>query len=255
MQFKEFRHYVEGDDIRHMSWTVTARTGKATLKLYEEDRELNIVAVVDVSGSSQFGQRARKIDMYTELLALLGLSTTHNQDNFGTLLFNDAPMDYLPPRRAANYIHTALAKLEKQSLDNKKSDIRPALKYLCHALKTPSIVILISDFAMPDFHQELRLLSQKHEPILLHCYDDAERGMGKQDGIYEVWDPEEGGYDLLDTGSPEVRNVLNLNFFKRSDELQKLARNCKSDYLTLSVEDDYLQRLVHFFRNRGNLRG
>src|SRR5262249_49661131 len=115
MQFKEFRHYQEGDDIRHMSWTVTARTGRATMKVYEEERELNVVLAVDVSGSSLFGLMAqRKIDMYAELLAVMGLAAVKSGDNLGLLLFNDQPVHYLPPRRTRDHVKVALTKLLEQ---------------------------------------------------------------------------------------------------------------------------------------------
>jgi uncharacterized protein (DUF58 family) len=254
MQFKEFRHYEPGDDIRHMSWSVTARTGKATVKTYEEERELNVVLMVDVSGSSLFGAaRKRKIDMYAELVALIGLAAIRSGDNVGLMLFNDAPVVYLPPRRTREQVMTAVSHVLEQPLKGAKSDFAPALRYLLSVLKQRALVIALSDFWVPPFEQEITQIGRKHEMVLLHCYDDAERGTVSK-GIFEVWDPETGDFLLLDTGSKRVRKHLAEHHTHMTNELEALCTKSNADYLTLSVEDDYLQRLVHFFRRRGPSR-
>lgn len=255
MQFKEFRHYEAGDDIRHMAWTVTARTGRATVKVYEEERELDVLLLIDVSGSSLFGMnQTRKIDMYAELVALVGLAAVRTGDKVGVLLFNDQAGYYLPPKRNRSQVLVALTHLLNQPFQKQKSDIRPALKYARSVLRNRSLIMILSDFMVPDFDEEFLVLSRHNEVIMLHCYDDAERGMGIRGGVFEVYDPESGDFLLLDGNSASARRALAENHMNLSNKLEDLTKKGRADYLCLSLEDDYLQRLVQFFRNRGPAR-
>lgn len=254
MQFKDFRHYEPGDDIRHMSWPVTARTRRPTIKTYEEERELDVVIAIDVSGSSLFGYRGvRKLDMYAELSALLSLAAIRSGDNAGVLLFNEKPGFYLPPRRSRNQVMVGLGQLLGCEMQGARSDLRSALSFLQGVLKNKALILILSDFLVPEFETELRALSKKHELVLLHGFDDAERGMNLH-GVHEIWDPETGEIFLLDGNSRQTRRLLADFHIKLSNRLEDLARRSRADYLTLSVEDDYLQRLVHFFRRRGPSR-
>ena len=254
MQFKEFRHYEPGDDIRHMSWAATARTGKATLKVYEEERELDVVIAVDVSGSSLFGLSGKnKIQVYGELLALLGLAAIHSGDNLGAFYFSDQPQKYLPPSRTRQSLLVALRELLAQPLEGQKSDLKAPLRYLDRLLPHRTILILISDFLFPDFQNELLRLSKKHEVILVHCTDDAERGQGLK-GVYEVADPETGETYLLDGNSAKVRRDLAQYQVELRNRLEAVCQSTRADYLSLNMEDDYIRRLVQFFRNRGPAR-
>jgi len=254
MQFKEFRHYEPGDDVRHMSWPVTARTGRATIKTYEEERELDVMILVDVSGSSLFGlSRKRKVDMYAELVALIGMAAIRSGDSVGALLFSDKPGRYFQPRKAQSQLLVTLGEILAQPFDGAGSDLRPAFGYLQNVLKNRSLIVVLSDFWVPAFEKELRQLSRKHEIVLLHCYDDAERGYGLS-GVYEVRDPETGQYTLLDGNSKKTKRLLSEQHTNLSNTLEKVGRTCRADYLSLSVEDDYLQRLVNFFKRRGPSR-
>ncbi len=255
MQFKEFRQYEAGDDIRHMSWSTTARTGKATLKVYEEERELDVLVAVDVSGSSLFRMSGEsKIHMYGELVALLGMAAIRSGDNFGAFFFTDEPLRYLPPSRTRNSLLLALRELLAQPLEGKQSDLRKPLVYLDKLLKHRTILVLISDFLAPDFQTELTRLAKRHEVILMHCYDDAERGYGL-DGVYEVSDPETGEQYLLDGNSRQVRRELARIQSGLRERLEGVCQSTRSDYVSLSIEDDYVRRLVQFFRNRRPARG
>lgn len=254
MQFKEFRHYEAGDDIRHMSWPVTARTGRATVKVFEEERELDILLMIDVSGSSLFGIGAkRKIDMYADLAALIGLAGVRSGDNVGALFFNDQSGLYLPPARSRSQVLVTLTHLLNQPLKDQASDLRPALLHAESVLRNRSLILVLSDFLVPDFEQELRLLSRRHEVILLHCFDDAERGMGLK-GVFEVRDPETGEYWLLDGNSPTTRRQLAEYQVRLSHKLEDVSRKARADYLCLSLKDDYFQRMVQYFRGRGPAR-
>lgn len=254
MQFKEFRHYEPGDDIRHMSWPVTARTGRATLKVFEEERELNVMVLVDTSGSSAFQyQGKRKIDMYLEAVALIGLASIEAGNKFGMLSFHNAPGDYLPPSRHRDQVKLVLAHLGAEPLEGKQSDLKPAFRYLQKVLKQRALVIILSDFLLPDFGAELAQMTKRNELILFHGVDDAERG-DKMRGVFEVCDPETGEFLLLDANSAEMRGWMLEKQTKARNELENLAKRNRADYLTLSVQDDYLQRIVHFFGNRGASR-
>ena len=251
MQFKEFRRYEPGDDIRHLSWTVTARTGHPTVKLYEEERELNVLLLIDVSGSSLFAVKDRpRLEMYSELVALIGFAAIRSGDSFGMLLFSDEPHAYLPPSRTRHQVSVAIRKLLGEPFRGKKSDLRPALTHLRRGLRRKTLVMVLSDFLLPSFSSELSPLCGFHDMILLHCYDDAERGqLGP--GVLEARDPETGEIFLLDGNSKRVRNHLAQHQLQLSQTLEDSCRELGADYLPLSAEDDYLQRLVHFFRNRG----
>jgi len=253
MQFKEFRHYEPGDDIRHMAWPVTARTGRATVKVYEEERELDVILVVDTSGSSAFGRNTkRKVDMYAELVALVGLAAVKSGDKVGVLLFDEGPKNFLPPRRSRANVLAALTQLLSEPLTGRRSDLRATLSYLESVLHCRSLILILSDFFTPSFETEFARLTRQHEVILLHGTDDMERGMGME-GVYEVCDPETGEFYPLDGRSKTVRCHLAENQLLLTEKLQNLVAET-SDYLLLSVEDDYLQRLVRFFKQRGPAR-
>lgn len=253
MQFKDFRPYTFGDDVRHISWQVTARTGQTTLKTFEEDKELNLILLIDVSGSSLFGiSKRRKIEMYQELLTLFGLAASKNNDNFGALLFNNQPVQFFPPRKSRSHVFLTLTKLAEQPLEGKKSDLRTALQYVSHSTQTPSLIFIISDFWVPDFQEELKLLTKRHKAVLIHCFDDAEKGSFLH-GIYEAKDPETGESFLIDGSSKKLQNDLRNQFMKNSQRIESFARNTRSDYLPLSIQDDYLQRVVRHFNYRGSV--
>jgi uncharacterized protein (DUF58 family) len=255
MQFKEFRHYEPGDDIRHMSWQVTARTRRATIKTYEEEREIDVVLVVDTSGSSIFGaQGKRKIDMYAEIVALIGLSAVRSGDNLGLLLFSDSPGLFLPPKRTRNQVPVAVASLLAAKLSGEKSDLARVLPYLQSVLKNRSLIFVISDFLLPEFETWLTPVAKRHELVLIQGYDEAERGRGLS-GVHEVCDPETGQFFVLDTQSERTKRRLLESHLKHSRRLEQTAKNAKADFLSLSVQDgDYLQKLVYFFKQRGPSR-
>ncbi|MBI4403710.1 MAG: DUF58 domain-containing protein [Deltaproteobacteria bacterium] len=251
MQFKEFRHYQAGDDIRHMSWLVTARTGKPTIKVYEEERELDIVCLVDSSGSSLFGyQNKRRIEMIGELVALVGLAAIRSGDNFGMLLFANEPGQYLPPNRNRNQIQLATTLVLQSPSTGKTSQLGMAIERILTTLKRRSIVMIFSDFFVPPFETQFHMLTAKHETILVHCYDDAERGQDLS-AVHAVCDPETLTFSVLDGRSKVLQRALAQQHTAMTSYLEQLCRNRAADYLCLSSQDDYFQRLVHFFRSRG----
>ena len=254
MQFKEFRHYESGDDIRHMSWTVTARTGKPTIKVYDEERELDVLCLVDLSGSSLSGISAKcRRDMYAELVMLLGLAALRAGDKFGLLFFHDKVDLYLHSKRSKNQVLAGTARLLAQPLELRRSDLRSALKHVDTVLKNRSLIIVLSDFLLPPFEQELVRLCASHELILVHCFNDLERGHAPH-AVFEARDPESGEFFLLDTHSRETRHALARAQLELMDNLQSLAHRNRASTLSLSLQDDYFKRLILFFRHRGASR-
>ncbi|MBI1861135.1 MAG: DUF58 domain-containing protein [Deltaproteobacteria bacterium] len=254
MQFKEFRPYEPGDDIRHMSWTVTARTGRPTVKIFEQERELDVILMVDTSGSSLLGgSRKRKIDMYAEVAAMIGLSAIDAGDNFGLMLFNESVTSYLPAAHRRDQVRTALTQLLGETPRGKKADISVAVEFAARMLPHRSLTMILSDFWVPAFEEALTAAARRHEFILLNGFEDEERGQGLN-GLHELTDPETGDIYLLDGRSPKTRQKLQTVFVDHLAHVEGIAERTRSGCLSLSVEDDYVQRLVLYFERRGPVR-
>jgi uncharacterized protein (DUF58 family) len=249
MQFKEFRHYEAGDDIRHMSWTVTARTGKPTLKTYEEERELDIILVTDVSSSTLSNVGASRLHLFSELASVIGLATLGSGDHFGLLLFDSVLKLYLPPRKNRNQLLSALTHLLGYQSFGNQSDIRSTLIYLRRILKKKTVIVVLSDFWMPKFDQELAELTQKHEVVLIRTSNAWERGESSE-GVFELYDPENQRKVIIDTFSKSVRNDLKENFLSQQRNLVEVCQKTRSRFLALNQNEDYLQKMVRFFGNR-----
>ncbi|NBT58429.1 DUF58 domain-containing protein, partial [bacterium] len=231
MQFKEFRPYEIGDDPRHISWTTTAKTGKPILKLYEEEREINVFILVDVSGSTLFGSGARrKIDMYSEVIALLAMGAIKSNHRVGSLFFNNEVRQFIPPTRNKDEILQSLNTLLNRESLNRTSDLRPPLGFCQNVLKQKSLLFIVSDFLLPSFKNELLPLSSKHEIILLQGYDDSERLLSGR-GISEVCDPESGEFFLLDAESNFFRKALTSFYTSFVNQLEETAAACQADFL------------------------
>lgn len=249
MQFKEFRPYEPGDDIRHINWQVTARTGKPTVKIYEEERELNVVAVVDASGSTAVGTSRPKFSMYAEITALLGLGAVRAGDPFGLALFSNRMLAHLPARRSAEHVRQAMESVNESARQGQRSDIRPVLGHLRRALKNRSLVVILSDFALPAFDVELRTLATRHEIVLLQGLDACEQGQ-RISGVYRTRDPETGAFGLLDAGSKPARAQLGAQQTELEERLKDLGRGTGADFLRVRTNEDYLGALVRFFHQR-----
>lgn len=254
MQFKEFRPYEPGDDIRHMSWSVTARTGRATVKVFEQERELDVVLMVDTSGSSLLGSSSKKkIDMYAEVVAMIGLSALGAGDNFGLILFNDTVASYLPATHTRDQVRIALTQLLAETPAGKKSNIVNAVEFAARALPHRSLTMILSDFWAPPFEEALSVATRRHEFILLHGYDDLEKGP-EPGHLHEFQDPETGDTYIIDGRSRRTQREVQKVFVQHRTEVESIAERTRSSCLSLSVEDDYVQRLVLFFEQRGPTR-
>ena len=254
MQFKDFRPYEPGDDIRHMSWGVTARTGKPTIKLYETERELDVIALIDTSGSSLFGSAGkRKIDMYADVVALLGLCSISSGDNFGAVLFNDSVTHFIKPTRKRDQVLLTLTHILASEPQGKKADLSYAIQFASQSAKHRCLLIILSDFWVPPFESALGSASKRHECILLQGYADEEAGSGIS-GLGDYRDPETGEIYLIDGNSKATQQTLQTTHFKHQSALETTAAQFNCDFLGLSTQDDYVQRLVLFFERRGPTR-
>jgi len=250
IQFSDFRPYEWGDDIRHISWSTTAKTGKVILKSYEEEKELNLYLLIDISGSSLFGSsKRRKIDMYCEVSFVLGMAALKHGFRVGLVLFDREVKKTLPLTRRKEDFLRSLQPVSELDLLEHQSDLQPALTFLDKDLKQRSLLVILSDFLMAPFRNELLKLSRKHDIILLRGYDDAEQAIAAR-GIVEICDPESGDFFLFDTESPQSRKALHHFYASFSNQLETIANDCQADLLPLSVQDDYLQRLVVYFDHR-----
>lgn len=252
MHFKEFRHYEFGDDIRHMSWAVTARTGRPTIKVFEEDRQLNVQCFVDCSGSSFFGSGGmRRVDAYAEMLLILGLATTEGGDTFSSLFFDEGVRLWNPPARNREKVLMSCGLLLEQKLLGRPSDLRGALSYASQATRGRSIWILLSDFLMPNFQKELRIACQRHEVILLHCSDAWDQGT-QIEGLVEVWDPELGEFHLLDANRSRVRERLRQFYAEHSENVRQIALQAGAEYYPIEIQPQFARKLVDVFHKRSS---
>tara|TARA_Y100000741_G_C18215397_1_gene543520 strand:+ start:89 stop:967 length:879 start_codon:yes stop_codon:yes gene_type:complete len=252
MTFSEVREYVPGDDIRAIDWNVTAKTGKPHIKIFEEERELSVLILIDVSSSGMFGSRKNlKIDVAVEIAAMLSFSAIKNNDKVGLALFSDSIEKYIPPKKGKKHVLRLITDIINHDFDsnNKKTSIKNAIDFANKISKRKSVIFLISDFIDNDFFDELKFLNFKHDLVGLQIYDVFERDFPNI-GLINIYDSETGKKTWIDTSSKKNRE----NFIKNSNsKLDLFSRKCKNigfDLLQISTDDDYVKFLMQFFRRR-----
>lgn len=250
MSFAEFREYVPGDDVRDISWGITARTGKTHIKRYDEERELTTILVVDVSGSGDFGSgEFCKGEILVHLAALLGFSANKNNDRVGLLLFSDQVEHFVPPKKGNGNIHRILRDLLYIKPKSKKTNLVPAIEHLQSVLKKQANVFILSDFYCSDYDKKLRQLSNKHDVTCLVIQDDLEVDL-----------PEVGLVDFHDAETDEVFTIDTSNSYFRSQYkamIEKENRERKSSLIRSGVQlveipsnDKYVDALISYFKKR-----
>lgn len=254
MTFSDFREYVAGDDIRHISWPLMARTGKPYIKKFDEERELQIMLCVDISGSTSFGSgEFSKRDRMVHVAATLALSAIKNGDEVGLVLFSDFVEHYLPPQKSRGQVQRMLRDLAFFEPKHNQTKISVAADFLQGVLKKKTVVFFISDFMDSGFNQSLKLLGRKHDVIACRMEDEFESQLPSI-GLVELWDPESEEELLVDTSSQEFKKSLqNL----RQKDLQAKAQELKSsqvDIIELSNQKDFYKPIVQFFAKRGRRR-
>lgn len=250
MTFADFREYVPGDDVRSISWPLTARTGKPYIKTFEEERELTLILAVDVSGSSDFGTGPYfKGEVMTHMAALLAFSAVKNNDQIGLLLFSDQVEHFVPPKKGRGHVHRLLRDLFYYKPKSHRTKLSAGFSYLQGILKKRATVFVFSDFMDQGFEQSLRLLGRKHDVVACVVNDAAEYSLPSM-GVIEVQDAETGEIVTVDTSSQSFRTQYEEAVAKRKDARDRLLRLAQVERVDVKSSEDYVNPLVAFFKKR-----
>lgn len=257
MTFSEVREYQYGDPIRSIDWNVTARFNKPYIKVFDEERELTVMLLVDVSGSNEFGTRSRlKRELMTELAAVLAFSAIENNDKIGVIFFSDRVEKFIPPKKGKKHILRIILELLEFKPVNQGTNIAEALRFLTHAIKKRSTVFVISDFMLNSIgdigtlRDSLRIANRKHDLIALQTTDPGERHL-PDIGLVKMLDPETGKSAWFDTSSRKVRSYYDNWWNKVQNELDTAFRTGGIDYVSLLTTQDYVSPLIQLFKKRG----
>lgn len=250
MSFSEVRRYAFGDDVRAIDWNVTARTGEPHIKVFEEERQLSLLLIADISASMRTGAEA-KSDWLTELCATLAFSAEANHDKTGLLLFDDKPGLYLPPRKGRNQtLRIVRELLHGAALSHARhTGLAEALQYAHRVLRQRSVCVIVSDFIGDDFTPALRALSRRHDCIGIHLWDRLERELPDV-GLARVRDAERGRDLWIDTTEPETRREWTRQFDARMATLHRIFAGAKADWVSVETGKDFLPTLLGLFDRR-----
>jgi len=252
MTFSEVREYVPGDDVRSIDWNVTARTGKPHIKIFEEERELSVLILIDVSSSGVFGSKKDlKIDLGIEIAAMLSFSAIKNNDKVGLALFSDKVEKYIPPKKGKKHVLRLITDIINHDFENsnKRTSIKTAIDFANKISKRKSVIFLISDFIDDNFWNELKFLNFKHDVVGLQIYDSYERNFPNV-GLINIHDSETGENTWIDTTSKKNRDKFQKSSNEKLDKFSKKCKNIGFDLLQINTDDDYIKFLMQFFRSR-----
>jgi uncharacterized protein (DUF58 family) len=250
MTFSEVRPYQFGDDIRQIDWNVTARTGDPYIKVFEEEREQTLMLLVDISPSGLFGSLDnRKIDIATELAAVLAFSAIKNNDKVGLILFTDRIEKVVFPRKGRLHVLRLIRELYYTKPEGQSTNISEALLYMNRILSRRSIAILISDFQSTQFEKQLKITHRKHDLVNIHIQDPLEETLPEL-GIIPYLDSESGRLTYLDTSSKEVQKAFKARKRKQSTELKDLFTKLGIDSVRVDTSKSYIEPLMNFFKRR-----
>ncbi len=251
MTFSEVREYQYGDDVRTIDWNVTARYGKPYIKVFEEERELTVMLLVDVSGSLDFGSTWRyKKNIITEVAATLAFSTIQNNDKVGVILFSDKVEKFIPPKKGKKHVLHIIRELLVFEPESNQTNIADALKYFTNAIKKRSTAFIISDFMDNGFERTLTIANNKHDISALQVYDTRETELPDV-GLIKLKDAETGERIWVDTSDKRLRTVFKHKWNERQLELQKIFKQSGVDTVTMNTSDDYVKALLRLFMLRG----
>ncbi len=251
MAFSEVREYQYGDDIRNIDWNVTARFDHPYVKVFEEERELTVMLVVDVSGSREFGTTMRfKKALMAEISAVLAFSATQNNDKVGVILFSDKVEKFIPPKKGRQHILRVIRELIEFEPENTQTDVAVALQYLTNAIKKRSTAFIISDFISPAFEDALKIASRKHDVVALRIYDAHEAQMPSI-GLVQFRDAETGQTLWADTSSARVRDQYKQYWNGIQRKLDETFRRSGIDNTFIRTDEDYVKPMMKLFKQRG----
>lgn len=250
MNFAEVREYQYGDDIRSIDWNVTARSGSPFVKVYEEERELTVILVVDVSASGDFGTRERlKGEVAVEVCALLAFSAIKNNDKVGLILFSDRVEQFVPPRKGRRHVLRVLRELLFHRPSGKGTDITAALEYLNHVQRKRAVTFLVSDFRDSGFEKALGVSGRRHDLIAVRMSDARERELPPL-GFVELEDPETGDRVTVNTSRASFRDPFAEHAERETLELNRTFRRTGVDVIDIEPGKPYAQPLMRFFKDR-----
>ena len=250
MSFSEVRDYQYGDDVRNIDWNVTARTGDPHVKIFEEERELTVMLVIDVSQSSFFGTvKQMKNEILTEICAVLAFSAINNNDKVGVLFFSNKIEKFIPPKKGKQHILRIIRELLNLEPEGKGTNIGMALEYLNNLIKKRSIAFLLSDFMNTGYEDPLRIASRRHDIVGIHLYDPRESELPSV-GLIRAVDGETGLMHWVDTSSATVRAKYKKWFDDNYDYFQKIFRKSGTDSVSICTDESYVNALLKFFKKR-----
>ncbi len=250
MAFSENREYQHGDEIRTIDWNVTARMGHPYVKVFEEERELTAMILVDVSASEQFGTQTQlKRSLITEIAAVLAFSAMQNNDKIGVIFFSDKIEKFVPPKKGKSHILRIIRELINFEAENTGTDIRLALDYLNSVIKKRTICFLVSDFEDRGFSDALKIANKKHDVVALQIQDPAEQVLPNI-GLVQIRDAETGETRWVNTSSKSVRQKFAKNRSLQNAELKGLLRKSGVDFASIHTNENYVRPLMNLFKQR-----
>jgi uncharacterized protein (DUF58 family) len=250
MAFSEVREYMPGDEIRTIDWNVTARLNAPYVKVFEEERELTVMLLVDVSASGDFGTRTRlKRELITELCAVLSFSAIQNNDKIGVVFFSDQIEKFIPPKKGRTHILRIIRELIEFKPEHAGTDLAEALRYLTNVIKKRSTCFVLSDFRSNDFQDALKIANRKHDIVALNIQDPAEVNL-PDTGLLPMVDPETGAKKWVDTSSAAVRNSFKAGVLHREAQLRNTFTKAGVDFTDIEVHKNYVKPLLNLFKKR-----
>ncbi|NOU19163.1 MAG: DUF58 domain-containing protein [Bacteroidales bacterium] len=258
MAFSEVREYLYGDDIRSIDWNVTARFNHPYIKVFEEERELTVMLLIDVSGSRMFGSTTTlKKNLIAEISAVLAFSAIQNNDKIGAILFSDRVEKFIPPQKGKTHILRIIRELIEYEPKNQETNISEALRYLTNAIKKRCTAFILSDFidldsdsSNPRFNDALTIANNKHDVVGIRVYDKRETEIPSV-GLIKLKDAESNAYKWVDTSSSVTRRIYAEWWNKTSANLKTVFSRCKVDWVSISTDEDYVKPLILLFKHRG----
>ena len=252
MAFSEVRQYQFGDDVRAIDWNVTARYNDTFIKEFEEERELTMMLIIDISGSNFFGSDSLfKNEYVTELAATLAFSATKNNDKVGLILFTDNVELYIPPKKGKSHVLRIIRELLEFKSESKKTDINIPLEFVSNILKNRSIAFIISDFISKDYSNSLKIFSSKHDVTGIRIYDKTEEIIPNL-GVIDITDNETGAKLTVNTGSKNVRKKYSEYYNSKRNEFIDFFKKSGSGIIECNTQDDYQKKLLKYFKSRWN---
>ncbi len=250
MAFSEVREYRYGDDIRNIDWNVTARLNHPYVKVFEEERELTVMLLVDVSGSHGFGTVSQyKSELIAEVAATLAFSAIHNNDKVGVILFSDRIEKFIPPQKGSRHILRIIRELIGFKPVGRGTDIAEALRYFTNVTKKRATAFLFSDMYDDDYENALKISAGKHDLVVLRVEDRREMDLPAM-GLVSFQDLENGALRQIDTSSPRVREAYRRYFLDYQNRAEELMRKYGIDHVTLRTDEDYVKPLIALFKRR-----